>query len=145
MNSRWKRGIGSILVNPWLPVRYFRLPWSPWYSIAINSGAGDFHSNPYRQRNEWLSAKTRHCLSALGIVAKEQQPAGCYKLTKRPDFRITYCYHIAYLFFCYELLCTSLRGFRRQLFMQCLNRKNSPIPQNKLLIKPQGANYDWRK
>ena len=35
----------------------------------------------------------------------------------------------ALLFFWYELLCTSLRGFRRRLFMEQLNLKNSPTPQ----------------
>jgi hypothetical protein len=32
------------------------------------------------------------------------------------------------LFFCYEPLCTSLRGFRGQLFMERFNQKNSPGP-----------------
>jgi hypothetical protein len=34
----------------------------------------------------------------------------------------------ALLFFWYEPLCTSLRGFRRRLFMERLNLKNSPTP-----------------
>ena len=35
----------------------------------------------------------------------------------------------ALLFFWYEPLCTSLRGFRRRLFMEQLNLKNSPTLQ----------------
>ena len=64
-----------------------------------------------------LSANTGHCLSALGIVAKEQVPAGCCQWQNTANLRITYFYYIPLLFFWTEPLCASLWGFRRQLLI----------------------------
>jgi hypothetical protein len=60
-------------------------------------------------------------LSALGIVAKDQGLTGCCESQNRSNLLLMYCYHILLLFFCYEPLGTSLRGFRRRLFMERLN------------------------
>jgi hypothetical protein len=80
-----------------------------------------------------LLANTAHCPSALGIVAKEQGPASCCGSQNSSNFQLTY-FNTPLLFFCYEPLCTSLRGFGEQLFRQRLNRKNSLTLQiNKLL------------
>ena len=76
-------------------------------------GWGVFYSNAYRARNEWAFAKTVRCLSALGIVAKEQELARCRLSQNRPDFRITYCHHILYCSFgtsSYARVCAGFAG-----------------------------------
>jgi ferredoxin len=45
-----------------------------------------------------------------------------------PIFRLLFLTY-PLLFFCYEPLCTSLRGFCKQLFMERFNFENFPTPQ----------------
>jgi hypothetical protein len=51
------------------------------------------------------------------------------RIAKQPRPLDSLVLSYALLFFWYERLCTSLRGFRRRLFMERLNLKNSPTPQ----------------
>jgi hypothetical protein len=59
-----------------------------------------------------IVAKAAHCLRGLGIVAKEQGPARCSRLSNRPDDRIFYFDDILCCSLALEPLCPSLRGFQ---------------------------------
>jgi hypothetical protein len=50
------------------------------------------------------------------------------RIAKQTPFLDNLLLSCALLFFWYEPLCTSLRGFRRRLFMERLNLKNSATP-----------------
>jgi hypothetical protein len=65
-------------------------------------------------------------LSALRIVEKEQASTRCRANAKQRQFKDHVLSSYPQLFFCYEPLCTSLPGFRRQLFMERINGGNSP-------------------
>jgi hypothetical protein len=50
-------------------------------------GRGVSIFNPHSERNEWLPAKTGHCLSALRIVEKEQALTRCLANAKQRQFK----------------------------------------------------------
>ena len=137
MEADFKKNEGSSFLTrseEWRPPGFFQ------FNIIIYMRCrGVFHSNPWRKRNEWSSAKTGHCLNGLGIVEKEQGLATGCQLHGSLKCHLRYCYSISLLFFYYEALSMSLRGFRGRLFMERLAQRNSPVPQITQVSKKGGC------